>query len=639
MRKISRRDFLRTAAGSALSVSPLWAVSAQEAHKQAKADRTPDVVFVPTPQDVVDKMLRLAQVTEDDLVYDLGCGDGRIVVTAAQQYGCKAVGYDIDPQRVQESRQNVQKNKVGHLVRIEQKDIFTLDLSEASVITLYLLPKLNVKLIPQLEKLKPGSRIVSHDFAMRGVEPDKVVKLTSEEDGAEHRIYLWTTPLKRTKRRNPPRTQPNIIFLLTDDQRADAMGCAGNPIIHTPNLDALAADGVRFTNAFVTTSICASSRASILSGQWVRRHGISDFATSFSDEALARTYPLLLKDAGYRTGFVGKYGVGRGRDFPGDEYDFWRGCPGQCSPYERKDENGNYKHLTQIMGDQALEFLQTCSEKQPFCLSVSFKAPHVQDADPRQFIYDRAYEDMYSDVTIPVPETAAPRYFEALPEFLRTSEARRRWQIRFSTPEKYQESVKGYYRLIAGVDVVVGRIREELARLGLDDNTVIVFSGDNGFYLGEHGLAGKWYPHEESIRVPLLVLDPRARRKHRGVTCGQFALNIDIAPTILELAAVPVPQQMQGQSLVPLLRGQTPEWRTEFFYEHPFNHPGIPKSEALRTQRYKYARYVDHDYEELYDLDSDPHETANLAGDKEYARVLTHLRKRCDELAQRAKGA
>jgi tRNA A58 N-methylase Trm61 len=165
--------------------------------KEVAPNRRPDVVFVPTPQDVVDKMLELAEVTKDDLIYDLGCGDGRIVVTAAKKYGCRAIGYDIDPNRVKESRANVAKNNVGHLVSIEQKDVFTLDLSKANVITLYLLPKLNVKLIPQLEKLKPGSRIVSHDFGMEGVEPDEVVKLSSKEDDYHHNIYLWTIPLKK----------------------------------------------------------------------------------------------------------------------------------------------------------------------------------------------------------------------------------------------------------------------------------------------------------------------------------------------------------------------------------------------------------------------------------------------------------
>ncbi len=156
-----------------------------------------DVIYVPTPQDVVDKMLELAQVKKDDLVYDLGCGDGRIVVTAAKRFGCRAVGFDIDPRRVEESLENVQKNNVGHLVGIEQKDIFTLDLSKVDVITLFLLSRLNVKLIPKLEKLKPGSRIVSHNFAMEGIKPDKVVTMFSSEDQFEHTVYLWTTPLKK----------------------------------------------------------------------------------------------------------------------------------------------------------------------------------------------------------------------------------------------------------------------------------------------------------------------------------------------------------------------------------------------------------------------------------------------------------
>ncbi len=175
---------------------PVTSTIEEEENAAEKPIRTPDIMFVPTPQEVVEKMLEMAKVTKDDLVYDLGCGDGRIVVTAALNYGCKAVGYDIDPQRIKESLENVKKNNVGHLVAIEQEDIFTLDLSEANVITLYLLPSLNVKLIPQLEKLKPGSRIVSHDFDMRGVKPDEVVTVTSE-DGSQHKVYLWTTPLKK----------------------------------------------------------------------------------------------------------------------------------------------------------------------------------------------------------------------------------------------------------------------------------------------------------------------------------------------------------------------------------------------------------------------------------------------------------
>jgi len=165
--------------------------------KPKETPRRPDVVYVPTPQKVVDEMLRLAQVTQSDVVYDLGCGDGRIVVTAAQRFGCQAFGYDIDPERVAESRENVEKNGVGDRVTIEQKDIFTLDLSKADVVTLYLLPSLNVKLIPQLEKLKPGSRIVSHDFDMKGVQPDQVVTVETDDNYINHTVYLWICPLKK----------------------------------------------------------------------------------------------------------------------------------------------------------------------------------------------------------------------------------------------------------------------------------------------------------------------------------------------------------------------------------------------------------------------------------------------------------
>ena len=159
--------------------------------------KTPDVIYVPTPQPVVDKMLPLAKVKKTDLVYDLGCGDGRIVVTAAKKYGVKAIGFDVDPLRVSEARQNVIKNGVEHLVTIEQKDIFTVDLSPANVVTLYLLPALNVRLIPQLEKLKPGSRIVSHDFDMEGVTPQKHLTLEVDGESRSHEVYLWTTPLKK----------------------------------------------------------------------------------------------------------------------------------------------------------------------------------------------------------------------------------------------------------------------------------------------------------------------------------------------------------------------------------------------------------------------------------------------------------
>lgn len=183
-------------AGLVLGPAASGQVTAQQADKQPEPDRTPDCVYVGTPYDVIDRMLQMASIQKSDLVYDLGCGDGRIVVAAAKRYGCRGVGYDISPQRVQESLENVHKNQVGHLVKIEKQDIFTLDLSPVNVIMLYLLPSMNEKLIPQLENLRPGSRVVSHDYRIEGIAADKSVTMSSLEDGVKHYVYLYTAPLK-----------------------------------------------------------------------------------------------------------------------------------------------------------------------------------------------------------------------------------------------------------------------------------------------------------------------------------------------------------------------------------------------------------------------------------------------------------
>jgi arylsulfatase A-like enzyme len=203
----------------------------------------------------------------------------------------------------------------------------------------------------------------------------------------------------------------------------------------------------------------------------------------------------------------------------------------------------------------------------------------------------------------------------------------------------YEHSVKSYYRLISGVDRVVGRIVAKLAEKGFSQRTVILYTGDHGFYLGERGFAGKWFPHEVSIRVPLVIYDPRLPEARRGRRCQEMALNIDLAPTMLELAGVDVPEAMQGKSLLPLVGGEAVAWRTEFFYEHLFRHGRIPCTEAVRTERHKYIQFLDTDppYEELYDLKSDPEEAHNLAADPAHADELEQMRKKLDEWRQRAK--
>lgn len=431
--------------------------------------------------------------------------------------------------------------------------------------------------------------------------------------------------------------RPNIVFLLTDDQRWDMMGSSGHPIIHTPNMDRMAKDGVRFESAFVTTSICAASRASIFTGTFERTHGYTFGKPPVPARFTDKSYPVVLRSAGYRTGFVGKYGVKMKASGAGKAtetlFDFFK--PLSPGPYLKKQPDGTTRHLTDIMGDTAVDFLRGSTPGQPFCLSVSFCAPHAEDGDrDKQYHWPESVDHLYRDVTIPEPALSEAAFFASQPEFLRTSMNRIRWKWRFDTPEKYQRSVKGYYRMISGVDVVIGRIREELARLGLAGDTVLIFTGDNGYFLGERGFAGKWVPYEDSLHVPLVVCDPRARAALRGATPAQLVLNVDIAPTMLELAGVPTPRTYQGRSLVPILAGRSGEWRDDFFFEHLLDNPDIPKHEGVRTERWKYARYFEQKpvYEELYDLKTDPQETRNLAKDRRHAEVLDRLRKRCSRL-------
>lgn len=428
--------------------------------------------------------------------------------------------------------------------------------------------------------------------------------------------------------RAAPGRPPNFVLLVTDDQRGDALGAMGNPIIQTPHLDRLCREGVTFVNNFVTTSICMVSRASMFLGQYLSTHGINEFNEQLTPEAFRRSYPGLFRAAGYRMGFIGKWGLDR-KPLPEGQFDYWRGFAGQGSYFP---EGPNGPHATALMGRQAVECLRQFADRQPFFLQVSFKAPHVQDEDPRQFLYDPADAALYRDVTIPPPRTADTRFLSALPIEVHRSEGRRRWAIRFSTPELYQESVRSYYRLITGVDRVVGHIRRTLAELGLDRDTVIVFTSDNGFYLGEHGLAGKWLMHEPSIRTPMIIYDPRLPEKARGLRRPEIALNIDLAPTLLALAGLEIPRSVQGRSLVPLLDPEArPRWRKDFFYEHTFTARGwIPRVEGVRGERWKYTRYLDTDplFEELYDLETDPHEERNRARDPSCRAVLEQMRAR-----------
>lgn len=434
-------------------------------------------------------------------------------------------------------------------------------------------------------------------------------------------------------------SKPNLILIVADDMRHDMLGSAGNRVIQTPNLDGLARDGVRFRNMFVTTAICAASRASILTGLYERTHRYTFRNNPISKTHWSQTYPVQLKQAGYRTGFVGKFGVGVEEGATAEAFDDF--APLDQNPYFKKQPDGTQKHLTDIEGDRAVAFLNSCTAQQPFCLSLSFNAPHATDHAPQQYFWTPASDDLYRDTVFPTPKTMTDEFFLQQPKFLQDSESRVRFHWRFDEPQKYQAMVRGYYRMITDIDRVVGRLREALQQRGLDQETVIAFTADNGYFLGERGFADKWYLYEHSVRVPLIIYDPRASSEQRGKTVDQTCLNVDLAPTLLDFAGVAIPKHYQGRSLVPLLQGNVADWRTDFFYEHLFERDNIPKSEGVRTPQYAYIRWFERQpvVEELYDHQADPEEEHNLVNDPKYAETLENLRKRTTALRDQYGGA
>jgi len=422
--------------------------------------------------------------------------------------------------------------------------------------------------------------------------------------------------------------KPNIIFILTDDQRWDALGFAGNALIQTPEMDRLATQGTYFENAFVTTPICAASRASLLTGLYERTHGYSFGQGDIRQPYMDQSYPVQLREAGYHTGFFGKFGL----SYPG--------FPDLFDQGENYDRNGQFKdrrgyffktidrdtvHLTRYTSQQAIDFIDGAPAGEPFMLSLSFSAPHAHDSAELQYFWSPEYDTMYQNLVIPDPLLKEDKYFEAQPEYVRTGENRTRWHWRYDTPEKYQHSVKGYYRMISEIDTEIGNIRRALEAKGLAENTVIILMGDNGYFLGERQLAGKWLMYDNSLRVPLIVFDPRQTGGKRNT---DFALNIDVPATILDFAGIQSPKSWQGTSL----RSNQLAKRKDFLTEHLWQVDIIPPSEAIRTERWKYFRYInDPGHEELYDLSVDPLEINNLASDPAHQTILKKLRDKMEK--------
>jgi len=423
--------------------------------------------------------------------------------------------------------------------------------------------------------------------------------------------------------------QPNILFILTDDQRYDALGFAGNPVIKTPNMDQLAREGLYFQNAFVTTPISAASRASLFTGLYERTHDYTFGKPPLNNQYMYESYPYLLRKAGYQTGFIGKFGVKVNQGII-DSMFCWKKLTG--FPYF-KELDGKLIHVDDINTNSAIDFIKS-NKNRPFCLSLSYSSPHADDDSKQQYFWPEYCGSLYENVLIPVPETADPSFFEALPEFLKTTMNRERWFWRFDTPEKYQKMVKGYYRMISGVDSMIGRIRATLKEEGLDNNTVIIFMSDNGYFLGERGYAGKWLMYEQSIRVPMIIYDPRQPKSKRGRKIEQMVLNIDVTPTILTLAGVKIPARYQGESLTTFYNGVPKHWRSSIFCEHRLeNNALLPKTECLRDDTWKFIRYeAAPDLIELYNFREDPNETRNLAYNSLYSERIIHYKSMCDSI-------
>ncbi len=429
-------------------------------------------------------------------------------------------------------------------------------------------------------------------------------------------------------------SKPNFLILISDDQRWDQVSYPGNQIIpelKTPNLDKLASQGAYFTNAFVTSPICAVSRASIMTGRYVSTHGMNHFNTPFKEEVIANTYPALLKKVGYRTGVLGKWGIGlEGTEKIFDVVDAWY----NQGVYFHDTDSGKV-HNSVWLAAKTREFLASVTPEQPFCLTVCYKSPHHP--------YQPEYRDtaLFKDVYIPKRKSDTPEaYANMAPNIMEKSLNRWCYFDERKDEETRDNFEKNFLRCVVSLDRSVGEIMKSLHEYNLDENTVVIFLSDNGYLWGEHGLGGKWLLYEESIHVPIIIKWPGMPEINKGKLLQQLVLNIDIAPTILEMAGVKVPKVMDGKSMFPLLKNPESRFRDDFFMEHDsvisVENP-IPDSYGIRTKEWKYILYVKvkPEVEEMYNLITDPLEMKNLINNEDFIQVKNALRKRFEEYREK----
>lgn len=427
---------------------------------------------------------------------------------------------------------------------------------------------------------------------------------------------------------------PNIVFFFADDQTTSTLGCYGNDIVQTPHIDRLAASGTRFDNMFVNQPICWVSRTTILTGMVGRTYGTPANRELARPEAVSELYSDILNQAGYRTGYFGKWHAKMPKGYQAkDHFDEFEAIG--RNPYYKKQPDGSLIHETDLIVDRGIEFVKSQPKDKPFALNLWFNACHAEDSDRRpaigQFPWPESTNGLYEQTEIPPPKLSDPAIFDGQPDFLKTTIQRERFFWRWNTPEKYQANIRAYYRMVTGIDNAIGRFLEVLEQQGLADNTIIVYSADNGYYLGNRGFAGKWSHYDEAIRVPLIIYDPRLPESRRGQVRQSIAMNLDLPSTFLDWAGVDIPERFQGSSLKPLLETDNAKWREESFHEHFAVRNRIPAYESVRNENFKYVRYFDHDDKEfLHDLKNDPNELVNLADSPEFDSIRRKMKNRLD---------
>jgi arylsulfatase A-like enzyme len=431
-------------------------------------------------------------------------------------------------------------------------------------------------------------------------------------------------------------TKPNIVFVLVDDQRNTSLSCAGHPQIKTPVIDELARQGIRFEKAFVQTPICMASRANLFTGLTTTTHGYhGNPGNPVSKDDLESSFPVLLRKAGYRTAFYGKQHVKWEKGVDGMKAMFEDHEVLHRKPYLKTMPDGRLRHVDEIIGDRSVAFIESQSALDPFFLYMSFNISHAEDSDRRpgyHYQWPAEEDGLFEDVEPLRPNLDDPKYYAAAPEFLKTSLNRERYFWGYDTPEKYRVNLRAIYRMLSGMDRIVGRVLKTLKEKGFDENTIIVYSADNGYYMGDRGFQGKWSHFDQSLQVPLVISDPRMKPEVRGRVIEETVTSLDLPATILDLAGVSVPPKYQGVSLAPFVAGKTPhDWRTDFYCEHHSGNAKLPRWFGVRDDRYTYANYYKDGVELLYDRDVDPTELINVAGNPKYRDILDLLREKALE--------